>query len=69
LDDESVYLDRSVALFGVAELISLLGTGFVIQRQLGISMLSFVLDRGWRIVQSSVSSTPFKSAMVRHAIV
>ncbi|KAK1944031.1 hypothetical protein P3T76_003943 [Phytophthora citrophthora] len=47
----------SVALFGVAELLSLLVIGYVIKRKIGVSMLhmlSFVLDRGWRIVQSNL---------------
>eukprot|EP00644_Phytophthora_capsici_P001855 jgi/Phyca11/107964/e_gw1.14.617.1 len=47
----------SVALFGVAELLSLLVIGYVIERKMGISMLhmlSFVLDRGWRIIQSNL---------------
>ncbi|KAL3665381.1 hypothetical protein V7S43_009419 [Phytophthora oleae] len=47
----------NVALFGVAELLSLLVIGYVIKRKIGISMLhmlSFVLDRGWRIVQSNL---------------
>ncbi|KAE8899789.1 hypothetical protein PF011_g9017 [Phytophthora fragariae] len=46
-------------MFGAVELLSLLVYlyGFIIQRKIGVSMLrmlSFVLDRGWRIVQSNL---------------
>ncbi|KAL4109356.1 hypothetical protein PRIC1_001057 [Phytophthora ramorum] len=47
----------TVIAFGFIELISLLVIGFLIQRMLGIStlqLLSFVLDRGWRMVQSNL---------------
>lgn len=58
LDDATLRTNiSSVAMYGVAELFSLLTIGYVIQRKIGISMLhmlSFVLDRGWRIVQSNL---------------
>ncbi|KAE9346075.1 hypothetical protein PR003_g7607 [Phytophthora rubi] len=49
----------TVTMFGAVELLSLLVYlyGFIIQRKIGVSMLrmlSFVLDRGWRIVQSNL---------------
>ncbi|KAL3671962.1 hypothetical protein V7S43_002629 [Phytophthora oleae] len=47
----------TVVMFGGIELLSLLVLGFVIQRQIGISilrLLSFVLDRGWRMVQANL---------------
>ncbi|KAG7378374.1 hypothetical protein PHYPSEUDO_010155 [Phytophthora pseudosyringae] len=47
----------SVITFGFIELVSLLVMGFLIQRMLRISMLhllSFVLDRSWRMVQANL---------------
>jgi hypothetical protein len=44
-------------MFGVIELLSLLSFAYVVQRKSGISMLrllSFVLDRSWRMVQSNL---------------
>ncbi|KAL3671964.1 hypothetical protein V7S43_002631 [Phytophthora oleae] len=49
-------LGRIVA-FGFIELLSLFVIGFIIQRMLRVSMLhllSFVLDRSWRMVQSNL---------------
>ncbi|KAG7394296.1 hypothetical protein PHYBOEH_005408 [Phytophthora boehmeriae] len=48
---------RSVATFGMVELLSLFVIGYLIQRRIGISilrLLSFVLDRSWRMVQSNL---------------
>ncbi|POM74309.1 Hypothetical protein PHPALM_8757 [Phytophthora palmivora] len=47
----------TVVMFGAIELLSLLVFGFIIQRKTGISMihlLSFVLDRSWRLVQANL---------------
>lgn len=47
----------TVVKFGAVELLSLLVFGFILQRKFGISMLrllSFVLDRSWRIVQANL---------------
>ncbi|KAG7378373.1 hypothetical protein PHYPSEUDO_010154 [Phytophthora pseudosyringae] len=48
---------ESVVMFGGIELLSLLAFGFIIHRKIGISilrLLSFVLDRGWRMVQANL---------------
>ncbi|EEY57181.1 uncharacterized protein PITG_11001 [Phytophthora infestans T30-4] len=47
----------TVVKFGTIELLSLLVFGFLIQRKIGVSMLrllSFVLDRSWRMVQANL---------------
>jgi hypothetical protein len=47
----------TVALSGFIELLSLLAIGFLIQQTLRVSMLqmlSFVLDKSWRMVQSTL---------------
>jgi hypothetical protein len=58
LDEEGLTVKiRGVLAFAALELISLLVIGFLLQRKLGISMLrllAFVLDQGWRMVQSNL---------------
>ncbi|KAF1781344.1 Leucine-rich repeat domain, L domain-like [Phytophthora cactorum] len=47
----------TVVKFGMIELLSLVVFGFIIQRKIGVSMLrllSFVLDRSWRMVQANL---------------